>query len=199
VDQLVREGVPSVNVDDRGGARAAAQHLVDLGHTRIGIVTLQDAFRPGPATDLDTMSANYPTAERWKGWTEVLDEAGLEPVTVVAPYSPRDAAGEAARVLLEHADRPTALLCFSDEFAAASIRAAHALGLSVPEDLSVVGYDDSVLAATHTPALTTVHQEISAKGEQAVAAIVTALGGTAPDPVLLPTSLVVRASTAPPA
>jgi DNA-binding LacI/PurR family transcriptional regulator len=197
VDQLVREGIPSVNVDDRGGARAAAQHLVELGHTRIGIVTLQDAFTPGPATELATMSRNYPTVERLRGWHEALDAAGIEPMTVVAPYTPRDAAGEAARLLLERDDRPTALLCFSDEFAAASVRVAGALGLSVPGDLSVVGYDDSPLAASLDPPLTTVHQEITAKGRQAVAAIVTALGGTAPEPVLLPTSLVLRGSTAP--
>jgi DNA-binding LacI/PurR family transcriptional regulator len=115
---------------------------------------------------------------------------------VVAPYTPRDAAGEAARLLLEREDRPTALLCFSDEFAVASIRAAESMGLDVPADLSVVGFDDSPLAASHRPALTTVHQELAAKGQAAVEAIATALGGTAPGPVLLPTALVARASTA---
>jgi len=198
VDQLVRDGVASVNVDDRGGARAAAQHLLDLGHTRIGIVTLQDSFTPGPATDAATMSANYPTVERMRGWHDALDAAGVEPALVVAPYTPRDAAGEAARLLLEREDRPTALLCFSDEFAVASIRAAESMGLDVPADLSVVGFDDSPLAASHRPALTTVHQELAAKGQAAVEAIEAALGGNPPGPVLLPTALVARASTAPP-
>lgn len=198
VDQLVRDGVSSVNVDDRGGARAAAQHLLDLGHTRIGIVTLQDAFSPGPATDGSTMSQNYPTVERLRGWHDALDEADIEPMLAVALYSPRDAAGEAARVLLERDERPTALLCFSDEFAAAAIRTAESIGLEVPRDLSVVGFDDSPLAAANRPALTTVHQKLTAKGQQAVGSIVAAMAGMPPEPVLLPTSLVVRESSAPP-
>src|SRR4051794_7702700 len=69
VDHNVREGIASVNVDDRGGARLAAQHLVDLGHRRIGIVTLE--------TDPDSL--NYPARERMLGWHDALDPIGVEP------------------------------------------------------------------------------------------------------------------------
>jgi len=189
VDHNVRDGVASVNVDDRGGARAAAQHLIDLGHRRIGIVTLE--------TDPDTL--NHPARERMLGWHDALDPADITPTVVSTPYTPPGAAEEAARSLLERDERPTAVVCFSDAFAIATIRAAESLGLRVPEDLSVVGFDDSVLAAASRPPLTTVHQEVAAKGRAAVASIVGLMASSPQEPVLLPTELVVRSSTAPPA
>lgn len=179
----------SVNVDDRGGARLAAQHLVDLGHRRVGILTLET----------DPESGNYPARERMLGWHDALDPVGAETTAVATPYAPAQAAYDAARVLLDRPDRPTGLVCFSDAFALAAIRAAESLGLRVPGDLSVVGFDDSVLAAGSRPPLTTVHQDVPAKGRAAVTAIAEVMAGGRPAPVLLPTSLVVRDSTAPPA
>ncbi|GAA1151473.1 LacI family DNA-binding transcriptional regulator [Nocardioides aquiterrae] len=189
VDHNVREGIASVNVDDRGGACLAAQHLVELGHRRVGIVTLE--------TDPEVL--NYPARERMLGWHDALDAAGVEPTVVTTPYAPPGAAYDAALALLDRPERPTGVLCFSDAFALATVRAAESLGLRVPEDLSVVGFDDSVLAAAGRPPLTTVHQEVAAKGIAAVAAITAVLGGGSPAPVVLPTTLVVRESTAPPA
>jgi DNA-binding LacI/PurR family transcriptional regulator len=188
VDHDVREGIASVNVDDRGGARLAAQHLVDLGHRRVGIVTL--------ATDPEVL--NYPARERMLGWHDALDPVGVEPAVVTTPYAPPDAAYDAALSLLDRPDRPTGVACFSDAFALATIRAAESLGLRVPDDLSVVGFDDSVLAAGSRPPLTTVHQEVAAKGIAAVASIADVIGGGRPAPVVLPTTLVVRESTAAP-
>lgn len=191
VDQNKRDGTPSVNVDDRSGARAAAQHLLDLGHTRIGIVTLQTASG-------DPVQ-NYPARERLLGWHDALDAAGVEPTVTRATFHPAGAAEEQARELLDRPDRPTAVVCFSDAFALAVVRAAQDLGLAVPGDLSVVGYDDSPLAAAARPPLTTVRQDVSAKGQAAVATLLSLMTGTAvPDDVLLPTELVVRESTAPP-
>ena len=125
VDHNVRAGIAAVNVDDRGGARLAAQHLVDLGHRRIGIVTLE--------TDPDEL--NYPARERMLGWHDALDPAGVEPAVVATPSAPRGAAYDAALSLLARPDRPTAVVCFSDAFALATVRAAESLGLRVPEDL----------------------------------------------------------------
>jgi DNA-binding LacI/PurR family transcriptional regulator len=187
VDHNVRAGIAAVNVDDRGGARLAAQHLVDLGHRRIGIVTLE--------TDPDEL--NYPARERMLGWHDALDPAGVEPAVVATPYAPPGAAYDAALSLLDRPDRPTAVACFSDAFALATVRAAESLGLRVPEDLSVVGFDDSVLAAAGRPPLTTVHQDVAAKGIAAVAAITDVMAGGRPAPVVLPTTLVVRESTRP--
>lgn len=189
VDHVAIDGTASVNVDDRGGARLAAQHLVDLGHRRVGVVTLETE----PDAD------NHPARERLLGWHDALDPVGAETTTVTTPYAPVDAAYDAARGLLEGPDRPTALLCFSDAFALAAVRAAESLGLAVPADLSVVGFDDSVLAAAARPPLTTVRQEVSEKGRAAVTAIAAVLAGEHPAPVVLPTTLVVRDSTAPPA
>lgn len=188
VDHNVREGVASVNVDDRGGARAAAQYLIDLGHRRIGIVTLE--------TDPD--ATNYPARERMLGWHDALDPAGIEPVVVATPYHPHDAAYEAALALLEGPERPTGVVCFSDAFALATMRVAESLGLRVPDDLSIVGFDDSAPAAASRPPLTTVHQEVPGKGRAAVAAIAEVMGSATAPQVVLPTSLVVRGSTAPP-
>ncbi len=196
VDREPAPHVPSVNVDDRGGARAAAQHVVDLGHTRVGILTLRSGF------DVEGVpTENRPARERMVGWREALDDAGIEPVVQAARFRPRLSVDEIARDLLDRPDRPTAVLCFSDAFAVATIQVAESLGLRVPEDLSVVGFDDSPLATATRPQLTTVHQEVASKGHEAVRALMAVMAPDRPDPVeriLLPTSLVVRESTAPP-
>ena len=83
---------------------------------------------------------------------------------------PEDADARAVRELLELPDRPTAVLCFSDVMAYRVVRTAEELGLRVPEDLSVVGFDDSPLARRMRPALTTVRQDVSGKGRAATAA-----------------------------
>ena len=191
VDQNKREGVTSVNVDDQGGARAAAQHLVDLGHRSVGILTL--------STSEGDLSLNFPAHERMLGWRAALDAAGIEPIVASCPYLPTTAAREAARELLARPDRPTAVVCFSDAFAVGVLQAAEELGLDVPADLSIVGYDDSPLATYSRPTLTTVRQDVALKGRAAVDAILATMAGEQPADVLLPTSLVVRESTAPPA
>jgi DNA-binding LacI/PurR family transcriptional regulator len=197
VDRDPSPMAPSVTVDDRGGARAAAQHLVDLGHTRVGILTLRSTF------DVDDVpTENRPARERRLGWTEVLEGAGIDPIVQEARHRPQLSVESMARDLLDRPDRPTAVLCFSDAFAIATIRAAESLGLRVPEDLSVVGYDDSPRAVGSRPPLTTVHQDVASKGHEAVRALMEVMGDRPPETVeriLLPTSLVVRDSTAPPA
>ncbi len=202
IDREVEAGVPSVNVDDRGGARLAAEHLVDLGHRRFGIINLQERPYAGrPVTDLSTMSIDFPTTQRMLGWRDVLDPAGIVPEVVVSPHDTASAIHEATRVLLDRSDRPTALLCYSDAFAIGAIKAAESLGLRVPEDVSVVGFDDSPDAPNSRPPLTTIRQDFIAKGRTAVGMLVDVLAGTplAETAVVLPTTLVERASTAPPA
>jgi DNA-binding LacI/PurR family transcriptional regulator len=101
--------------------------------------------------------------------------------------------GEAgAHAVLRQTPRPTALLCLSDRLAEGALRAARGLGLRVPQDLAVAGFDDSVPAL----GLTTVRQPVRAKGEHAAAALLALLRGAEPEPVvLLPTELVVRGSS----
>ncbi len=146
------------------------------------------------------------SAERVKGWADALCGVGINPV--VRPASHRDeAAYDVVRDLLDRPDRPTALLCYSDVMAFWAVRAAEDLGLRVPDDVSVVGFDDNPLARRMRPELTTVRQDVRAKGRAAAAALTEAIagaiarsGGIRAMPVrheTLPTELVVRGSTGP--
>ena len=195
VDQRPIDGLPSINIDDRTGARLGAQHLVDLGHRNIGILTLAHE-------DEEDRNAGFvPAYERMNGWREVLDAAGIDPLVAEGVYLSSEPSYAAARALLDRPDRPTALLCVSDAFALDALRAAADLGLRVPDDLSVVGYDDSRLAPLSRPPLTTIRQDVLAKGRLAVAALVRAIrdaDSAPPERVLLPAELVVRESTGPP-
>jgi DNA-binding LacI/PurR family transcriptional regulator len=208
VDQAPQPGLRSVNIDDRGGARAAAQHLVDLGHRRIGILSTSAVGPYGELADPLGADVSHVTRQRLAGWLEVLESAGIKPtVWQQPPYAP-SAELAAAHRLLESVDPPTAILCFSDAIADNVIRVARDVGLRVPEDLSVVGFDDSPLAERILPSLTTIRQDVTAKGRAAVAALTAEIervrtGGstgsaTVDAEVLLPTELVVRNSTAVP-
>jgi DNA-binding LacI/PurR family transcriptional regulator len=217
VDQVPVPGITSVNVDDRGGARSAAQHVVDLGHRLVGIVT-RDLAPAHPAPAAATPSGElHVSHQRMLGWTDALSAAGIEAQVVreaVRPAEwsagdaerPEDVAARAVRAVLEGGDRPTAMLCFSDVLAYRVVRTAEDMGLRVPHDLSVVGFDDNPLARRMRPALTTVRQDVRGKGTAATAALTAAIeaarDGRKPgraQRVLLPTELVVRDSTAPPA
>ena len=191
VDQDLGSSVPGVRVDDRGGAAQGARHLLEHGHRRIGILTLGAA---DAGADVD--SESYPARERLTGWRGALAEAGVEPEVVLAPYQPHDAALDAARRLLGTGGI-TGVLCFSDVFALAAVQAAAELGLRVPEDLSVVGYDDNPLASTSRPTLTTVRQDIAAKGHLAAGMLADLLDGRPPRSAVLPATLLVRDSTGP--
>jgi DNA-binding LacI/PurR family transcriptional regulator len=202
VDQAPVKGIPSVNVDDRGGAREAAQHLVDLGHRHIGVVVSVPAGPYGVVDQPLDGPLGHPVRQRLLGWLDVLKAEQLAPIVVRIPLSDNEACVEAARTLLQRDDRPTAILCFSDVIAATVVQVAQDLGLAVPSDVSVVGFDDSPVAARVRPALTTVRQDFPEKGRAAASALTSALSGAAPKRVrhtVLPTALVVRDSTAPPA
>ena len=192
VDQDLGDAVPGVRVDDRGGASQGARHLLEHGHRRIGVLALGTTGPDGTLVDSDS----YPSRQRMAGWRDTLTEAGVEPVVVLAPYEPRAAAFDAARELLEHHD-VTGVLCFSDVFAQAVVLAAEARGMSVPGDVSVVGYDDSPLSSTSRPPLTTVRQDITAKGHLAAGMLADVLDGRPAQSQLLPATLVVRDSSGP--
>jgi DNA-binding LacI/PurR family transcriptional regulator len=195
VDQPDDALLSSVKIEDRVGARQAAQHVVDLGHRRIALIGVGSEADLGGGNHLD---------HRVHGWRDALDPAGVEPVIVYSPQSTEDGGADAVRPLLIGPDRPTAVLCFSDAVAAGAVRAAQDAGLTVPRDLSVVGYDDSPLARRVRPALTTVRQDAVAKGRITAALLIDALArkrsGAEPEitHVVLPTELVVRDSTTTP-
>jgi LacI family transcriptional regulator len=179
--------VPTVDSDNRHGAVLATQHLLDLGHRRIGFV--------GGRTDLESGRL------RELGYRETLQRAGLDPDPSLvrnASYE-ADEAHAATVELLSLAEPPTALFAANDLSAIAAMDAAASQGLRVPDDLSVVGFDNVPESAMSTPQLTTVHQPIQQMGERAVEILVGLLAGRAPDAmhVTLPTRLVERASCAP--
>lgn len=204
VDQDPQPGITSINIDDRSGARAAAEHVVALGHRRVGIVTSNFDRPVGVVDDPATAFTGHVTEQRMAGWLEAL-RAVEASVTVVQQNASSDQSGRAgADLLLDASVPPTAILCFSDSMAYGVVQAAEARGLSVPHDLSVVGFDDSPFAARLQPALTTVRQDVTAKGHAAATELRAVLarsraGGTATARrVVLPAELVVRDSTAPP-
>jgi DNA-binding LacI/PurR family transcriptional regulator len=203
VDQDPAPGVPTVNVDDRGGARAAAEHLLGLGHRRIGVLNRTLDGSSGPVADPLAATRGHPQRERLRGWLDALRAAAVTPVVVHVADNSYEAVQEAARTLLVAPDRPTAVLCFSDVLAFGVVEAAAELGLAVPEALSVVGFDDSPAASRRSPRLTTVRQDVGAKGRAAAQALITAIERARGDRktrarhLVLPTELVVRQSTAP--
>ena len=193
-------GIPFVSIDDRGAARAAAQHLLDLGHRRLVVVSLRmrDDGHTGFTDGERRCDLAYRvTAERLAGYEEAFAGAGLGwdtiPIYEVG-VNTRALAREAVPALLEHA--PTAVLGMSDELALGVVDGARAAGVEVPRDLSVVGFDDAPPAAPR--GLTTVRQPLVEKGRVAGRMLLEAIEGATPADVFLPTELVVRASTARP-
>ncbi|WP_231496058.1 LacI family DNA-binding transcriptional regulator [Cellulomonas sp. HZM] len=205
VDQPPTGDASSVLLDDRPGARAAAQHLLDLGHRRIAFLTTAFGLPDGVAPDPADAGIGYVSRERVAGWMSALGPAGAQVTAIHITDNSEEFAEAGARTLLDLPERPTAVLCFSDLVAWTVERVARERGLAVPGDLSVVGYDDSPLARAAQPQLTTVRQDLAAKGRVAATTLTRAIARargeegapTGPEHVLVPTELVVRASTGP--
>lgn len=180
--------VPSVGSANWSGGLAATRHLIELGHTRIAAIT-------GPADMMCSLA-------RLDGYRSAMNSAGLsiDPAWVrFGDFHVEGGRAEAMR-LLDRPDRPTAIFAGSDLQALGTLEAARALGLRVPEDLSIVGYDDIPLSRWVSPRLTTVHQPLRQMGVEAARLVlaVAADGAIATQRMDLATSLVVRDSTAPP-
>jgi LacI family transcriptional regulator len=184
--------LPTIDSDNLHGGRLATEHLLELGHRRIGLL----AGRP------DLESARL----REAGYRAALADAGIpvdDALVVRGDFNPA-VSRDAARSLLTLPDRPTAVFAANDWSAFALMEVAADLGLQVPEDVSVIGFDNIPESALAHPALTTVHQPIQEMGRRAVELLVRLIDGdpdaaAAPTRLTLPTSLVVRRSTQPPA
>jgi DNA-binding LacI/PurR family transcriptional regulator len=179
---------PAVNVDDAGGAEAAAQHLLQLGHRDLAVILLP----PTRAQAEPTPTA----ARRLAGYMAAIQKSQAPlPFTVTAGVSV-PAGARAFEALPKGKRRPTGVLAMSDMTAIGLMAAAMAAGLRVPEDLSIVGYDDLPIAAWTNPRLTTVRQPIVEKGRLAARLLIQRLQGKeVKSPPPLETSLVVRNST----
>lgn len=155
--------LPAIVPDEVGGGRHATQRLLDAGHTRVGLITLDPAI---PAS-----------VGRRKGYEEALVAAGVsvDPSFVVAGDATADGGYAAACELLDRADRPTAIFCGNDRMAMGAYDAIKERGLAIPRDVAVVGFDNQELIAAYLrPRLTTValpFQEMGARGVEMLAAL----------------------------
>jgi len=182
------QGIPAVSASNASGARAVVEHLLSLGHRRIGAIL-------GPA---DWMA----TTERLNGYRSALAAAGVlvaRDLVVESDFS-IESGEAAAAALLDLPERPTAIFGFNDNVAIGVLRAAAERGLGVPDDLSVVGFDDSEQSGLVTPALTTVRQPLAEMGRMAVSLLLRLLDHQRVEAmnIELATRLVVRESTAAP-
>ena len=147
----ISAGLSTVSGDDVAGARAAIAHLVDLGHRRIGFVN-------GPLSVRQSV-------DRRNGVLTALADAGLEPARVLAEIEAvsgghgytADAGAVGAAALLRAESRPTALFCANDQLAIGAMREIRRRGLSIPDDVAIVGYDDVAIASELITPLTSVH------------------------------------------
>jgi LacI family transcriptional regulator len=196
-DDMRRYGVPFVvigspmmpettciDVDNRSGAEAAMNHLLSLGHRAI-------AFINGPP--------DYPHAQqRLVGVHSALRTAGLslQSCPVVNGSFTREGGYAGMLQLLQRETRPTAVFAGSDMMAVGVLQCLHEHGLSVPRDISLVGFDDTILATSTSPALTTVRQPIRGLGEAGMDALHKKINGLpSQSSIILPTELVIREST----
>ena len=200
LSEFVKSGIPLVVVDRKlaapdiefihsdhiEGAREATQHLVEFGHRRIGIIT-------GP---IDVHSA----LDRIQGFEEILNEHGIpnDPDLSVRGDFQVESGRRAAQEMMELPDPPTAIFACNDMMAIGALQTLRTLGLGVPEDVSLVGFDDIFLASLLDPPLTTVAQSAYTIGEMAVARLVERMNGSKnlmTQEFCLPTDLIIRKST----
>lgn len=207
LDQPALTGVPRITIDDAGGARSAAEHLLELGHRSIGVLTppldgqaVSEAVGHEWSGHGDAVLRNEVMGTRLAAATAAFAEAGLDETdvpVVECSTNDEDAGAEGAALLLAGPGRPTAVLALSDQLALGALRHARELRVGVPQSLSVVGFDDAPPGRSSYPPLTTVAQPIRERGVAAGRLLLGLLRGeqvTAPPP--FPTRLVVRRSTA---
>ena len=187
------ESVLAIRIDDFEAARDMTRHLIGLGHRRIGFVS----GHPNQTA----------SARRREGYLAALADAGVksEPGLIVQGYFTYHSGLEAAEQLLSLPQRPSAVFASNDDMAAAAVAAAHRRGLDVPRDLTVAGFDDTALATTIWPPLTTIRQPVAEMAREAVILLAEAIRrreageAEAPEQALIPHALVTRQSEGPPA
>jgi DNA-binding LacI/PurR family transcriptional regulator len=197
VDSTALPDSPSIMVDDEGGAYSSAAHILDLGHRDVLTVVIAPGapFPPGPDHGVGP--------DRLRGYQRAFVDRGLEfPRARIIEATPSIDAG--ARALTEAwmaGMRPTAVIAMSDAIAFGVMAGARSLGLRVPADLSIIGFDDVDMAVLTDPPLTTVNQPVRGKGEAAMRLLLDLVAHRDVDPLqvrTMPTRLIVRGSTGPP-
>ena len=190
VDRMGELGpdIPSVGATNWAGERRATQYALSLGHRRVGIIL-------GPSTYACTM-------DRFAGYRTALEEAGIvfDPALVREGPFETQTGYEQAQALLALPHSPTAICTCNDEQASGVYQALHERHMLVPEDMSVIGFDDTFIASRLTPPLTTIRQPLFDMGRVATNMLLRLIAGERLDStrVEIPTILVKRASCAPP-
>lgn len=175
-----RDGDYVVDVDNVEGARTATTHLIERGRRRIATIG-------GPVTMVSSI-------DRVQGFRSALADAGLTPFAEEAGDYSEESGADAARRILA-AGRPDAIFVASDLMARGALTALRSAGIRVPEDIAIVGFDDSSVAVSTDPQLTTMRQPMYAQGEAMAGILLSRLSGRDPEhQTILPTELVVRAS-----
>ena len=185
---FVHEGCTSVAIDDVAGGKVATKHLVDLGHREIAVLSGQRET-----------AYNFDVSDnRTKGYIEVLNEVGVEwnPDYEIRGDFNIYTAEIAMEAFLQRKKLPTAIFCHSDEMAFGALKAIRKKGLRVPEDISVIGFDDHLIA--QYVGLTTVAQPPQFEGQVAAAAAISEINHPIAEHknIVVPLSLVVRETTA---
>ncbi|HEX3335192.1 MAG TPA: LacI family DNA-binding transcriptional regulator [Jatrophihabitans sp.] len=186
---IEREGFLSASIDDVGSARMAVEHLLGLGHRRIGLI----------GGDTDDPMAFTPPLHRRDGYRDALEAAGvdLDPQLERLGFFTTHGGAEAARDLLTLEPRPTAMFAESDEMAYGALREINRAGLRVPEDVAVIGFDDQPFAEFMD--LSTVRQPVADQALDVTTRLLALIAEVDEEPrnpaVVLPTELVVRRST----
>lgn len=208
LDEVRRAGIPLVGldtedlagydvigIDDAQGARRAAEHLHGLGHRDVAVVLIAEH----PDSPVDERSGI--SARRLRGVRDGFGDGDRVRLRILSTPVSEEGGRAAFAALNGDGELPTAVLTMSDVTAIGLMGAALDAGLRIPDDLSIVGFDDIPAASWTTPRLTTVHQPIREKGRQAAHRLISAIRtGSDHTPVVeqLPTRLVVRGSSAPP-
>lgn len=187
--ELSDKNFDSVLVDNGGGARLAARHLCDLGHSRIAIIS-------GPLS-------NTPGRVRYRGFMEELSRRGVFPPNEFVQISNFKESGgqEAMHKLMQLAERPTAVFCANNAMTIGALKTLKKLKVAIGREISVIGFDDLDLGPLLDPPLTVIDRPSEEQGATAARLLLRRLAGKMdkePEHIVLPTRLIVRASCVPP-
>jgi len=192
VDSEPIEGYPAINVDDEGGAYTGAKYILECGHRNITIVSME--------SETPMQYWKYPGVlkSRINGYLRALGEFSLgidgQFITLIESQNSMEGGQKAFDRIWNSTNHPTAVITMSDLIAFGIISAAHKMNVMIPNELSILGFDDLQFSSMITPPLTTIHQPIYEKGKLAAEMLVNKINGIELQHIVLQTNLIIRES-----